>query len=55
MPCLIVKITHIHNKGRHIGPHFSPLGTMKKQSCNKHNKPHHDRKREGGGPKVEEE
>jgi hypothetical protein len=26
---------------------------MKKQSCNEHKKPHHDRKREGRGPKVE--
>jgi hypothetical protein len=53
VPCLVVKITHIQNKGRHIGPHLGPQGTMKKQSCNEHKKPHHDCKREGGGPKVE--
>jgi len=53
MPCLVMKITHTQNKGCHVGPYLGPQGMMKKQSYNEHKKPHHDRKREGGGPKVE--
>ncbi len=30
VPCFVVKITHIQNKGRHIGAHLGPQGMMKK-------------------------